>query len=333
MRARGATSLLAATVAVASLASSGASGGAGDPPAAFKRYFPKSRFPALDAPVYVTAAEADTPADAWVLGVVVDGQARAYELNLLTRHEVVNDTIGGRPVAIVWCPLANSIGVYDRRVGNRELDFEPSGVLMHGSIVMQDRETESFWPLLQEKALYGPLEGRNLTRVPGAVKARYADWVRAHPDTLVWSLWGQEHLSPNPMMRYLASTLGFRGTKAEDTRLDTKEPVFGLLIEGKAYAAAAKDVEGGRAFPVPGGGWLFLYRPKEASLQDTTHAYLSLRGFERDGDTWTEAGTGARFDPARGDFAGTTTPFPREGFDAFWYVWSLHYPGTVLLGR
>jgi hypothetical protein len=282
--------------------------------------------------VYVKAPEADTPPDAWVLGVVVDGQARAYELNLLTRHEVVNDRIGGRPVAIVWCPLANSVAVYDRRVGERELRFEPSGVLMHGSIVMQDRETESFWPLIQEKALYGPLEGRSLTRVPGVVKARFSDWVKEHPDTLVWSLYGQEQLSPNPMMRYLASSLGYRGTVAEDQRLPTKEPVYGFVWKGKARAAAASDLAGGRAFAVPH-GWVFLYRPAGAALNETTHAYVSSRGFSREGDAWVESGTGARFDATRRAFAGASVPEDLEGFDTFWYVWSLHYPGTSLLGR
>jgi hypothetical protein len=305
----------------------------GDPPAAFKRYFPKSRFPALDAPDYVTAAEADTPGDAWVLGVVVEGRALAYELNLLTRHEVVNDTIAERPVAIVWCPLANSVGVYDRRVGGRELEFEPSGVLMHGSIVFQDRETESFWPLLQERALYGPLEGRRLTRLPGAVKVRFDDWVRKHPDTLVWSLHGQEHLPRNPMMRYLASALGYDGLVARDGRLATKDLVFGFLREGKPYAAAAEGLAGGSVFDLPGGGQVFLYRPDGAALHPSTRAYSSADGFVRQGGAWLDRGTGARFDARRGSFAGDAVPPAVEGFDAFWYVWSLHYPDTVLLGR
>jgi len=326
------TGVPAAALALALCLCTAAAGVAGDPPAAFKRYFPKERFPSLDAPVYVKAAEADTPPDAWVLGIVIGGQARAYELNLLTRHEVLNDRIEGRPVAVVWCPLANSAAVYDRRVGDRELRFEPSGVLMHGSIVMQDKETASFWPLLQEKSLYGPLEGQGLERIPGAVRARFADWVREHPDTLVWSLFGQEYLSPNPMLRYLASSYGYRGSVAEDQRLATKEPVFGFIRDGKPVAAAAKDVEGGRAFAVRG-GFVLLYRSPAAALNETTRAYFSARGFDRAGNGWVEAASKARFDPAVGRFAGAGAPVTIEGFDTFWYVWSLNYPDTALLGR
>jgi hypothetical protein len=326
--------LLALPLTVAGVVVPAAAGRAGgdDPPEAFKRYLPRGRIPADLDPQYVPAAKAEVPPEAWVLGVVVGGQARAYELNLLTRREVVNDRVGDQPIAAVWCPLANSAVVYDRRVDGRELHFEPSGVLMDGSIVMQDKETDSYWPLLQEKSLYGPLKGQSLTRVPGAVKVRYSDWVKEHPDTLVWSLYGQQHLEPNPMAHYLASDSGYRGLEAEDTRLPTKEPVFGFARAERRYAVTAKAVEGGRVFSL-GSEAVFLYRPEDASLNDSTRAFVSRQGFERRGSAWVEKDSGARFDPAEGRFPGPGAPEPLEGFDTFWYVWSLNWPGTQLLSR
>lgn len=322
---RGATSLALALLAVAAAP-------AQEPPAGFQRFFPRGHIPTLDAPQYVPAKEAEVPPDAWVLGVVVDGRALAYELNLLTRNEVINDRVGDRPVAIVYCPLANSLAVYDRRVGGRELHFEASGVLRHGAIVVQDRETDSYWPLLDSRALYGPLLGTELAKLPGATRARWADWVRDHPDTLVWSLFGQERLDANPMARYLASSLGFRGMMAKDDRLATKDPVFGFARGARHWAAPAAALEGGRAFPV-GGEWVFLHRPRGAALNDVTRAFVSAAGFARDGDAWVEKGSGARFDPARRAFGGATAPAEVDGFDTFWYVWSLTFPDTALLGR
>ncbi len=303
-----------------------------EPPAGFQRFFPRGHIPTLDAPQYVPAKDAEVPADAWVLGVVVDGRPLAYELNLLTRNEIINDRVGGRPVAIVYCPLANSVAVYDRRVGGRELHFEPSGVLMHGAIVMQDRETESYWPLVHSRALYGSLLGSDLVKVPGAVKRRWADWVRDHPDTLVWSLYGQERLDSNPMARYLASRQGFRGMMAKDERLATKEPVFGFERAGRHWAAVASDLEGGRAFPF-GEEWVFFHRPSKAALNDATRAFVSRAGFAREGDGWIDRDSGARFDLRKGTFEGPGAPAPIEGFDTFWYVWSLNFPDTGLLGR
>ena len=73
-----------------------------DLPDGVQQLLPRGRIAAVFAPEFVPAAEAEIAPDAWVLGVVVDGEARAYSLNLLNRHEVVNDRVGDHPFAAVW---------------------------------------------------------------------------------------------------------------------------------------------------------------------------------------------------------------------------------------
>ena len=75
-----------------------------DLPRAFQQLVPRSvaATVSVDAPEFVSADEADIPGDAWILGVVIDGQARAYSLNLLNRHEIVNDRINDKSFAAVW---------------------------------------------------------------------------------------------------------------------------------------------------------------------------------------------------------------------------------------
>ena len=86
--------------------SSGGPGGsaeaADDPPPGVEQLLPRGGIPAVVDPSFVPAAEAEIPDDAWVLGVALGGEARAYSLNLLNRHEVVNDRIGERSFAAVW---------------------------------------------------------------------------------------------------------------------------------------------------------------------------------------------------------------------------------------
>jgi len=72
------------------------------PPAGVEQVVPRGGIPAVFDPQFVTVDEADIPDDAWVLGVFMNGEARAYDLNLLNHHEIVNDVIGGTPVAPVW---------------------------------------------------------------------------------------------------------------------------------------------------------------------------------------------------------------------------------------
>jgi len=72
------------------------------PPAGVEILLPRGGIPAIFEPEFIPAGRADLPDDAWILGVVIDGDARAYSLNLLNQHEVVNDVVGGKPVAAVW---------------------------------------------------------------------------------------------------------------------------------------------------------------------------------------------------------------------------------------
>lgn len=93
--------ILCTAVLSAKLAGAGEDGRKGLPPD-FRRLLPRGRIAAIDAPRFVTARQARIPAGAWVLGIAIDGEARAYSLNLLNRHEVVNDHVGGHSFAAVW---------------------------------------------------------------------------------------------------------------------------------------------------------------------------------------------------------------------------------------
>ncbi len=86
------------------LSAVGAPGGARaqEIPAGVEQLLPRGAIPAVFEPIYVSAREAQIPGDAWVLGVFLEGRARAYSLNLLNRHEVVNDRIGEHAFAAVW---------------------------------------------------------------------------------------------------------------------------------------------------------------------------------------------------------------------------------------
>ena len=91
---------------------------------------PPDGIPAIDEPKFVRASSATfLEDDEPVLAIELDGEARAYPIQIMTWHEIVNDTIAGRPVTVSYCPLCNSAIAYDRRLGDRVLDFGTSGML------------------------------------------------------------------------------------------------------------------------------------------------------------------------------------------------------------
>lgn len=125
-----------------------------------------------------------------VVGVVLNGAARAYPLKLLSWHEVANDTLGGRPIAVSYHPLCDSVVVFDRRVGAEVLEFRISGLLYNSNQLLYDRRAdpteESLWSQLQFRAVTGPAAARGATleRIP-AVVTHWSDWEAQHPDTTV----------------------------------------------------------------------------------------------------------------------------------------------------
>jgi hypothetical protein len=129
---------------------------------------PRDGIPAIDHPRFENVREANR----WlgdrdpVMVVEHGGEVRAYPLAILIWHEIVNDVVGGLPVAVTFCPLCNTALVFDRRVGGRVLDFGTTGRLRHSDLVMYDRQSESWWQQATGDAIVGERTGAKLRLVP-----------------------------------------------------------------------------------------------------------------------------------------------------------------------
>ena len=125
--------------------------------------------PPIDEPHFTSAGEAAGWLDPRepVMVVVEADDARAYPLQILIWHEIVNDTVGGIPVAVSYCPLCNSAVAYDRRLDGRVLEFGTSGRLYQSALVMYDRQTESLWSHFTGQGVIGALTGEQLRVGPG----------------------------------------------------------------------------------------------------------------------------------------------------------------------
>ncbi len=120
--------------------------------------------PPIDAPRFLPVTEVDflSPVEP-VIAVEVGGQWRAYPIQILIWHEIVNDTIAGEPITVTFCPLCYTSVVFDRRLGGRVLDFGVTGYLRRSDLVMWDRQTETWWQQASGHALGGELVGEILT--------------------------------------------------------------------------------------------------------------------------------------------------------------------------
>lgn len=183
-----------------------------------------------------------------IIGVYLGGEARAYPIKIMNWHEVVNDVVGGVPIAITYCPLCGTGIVFSRVVEDEELTFGVSGRLYKSNLVMFDNETESLWSQITGEAILGPLHGRRLQWV-FSLTLYWSDWKEQHPDSLILmpplpqcagGRTGDEcrDYTVDPYMGYRLSTVVYSdfGGEYRDTILHPKTTILGIEIGGVAMA-------------------------------------------------------------------------------------------------
>lgn len=200
---------------------------------------PRDGIPAIDEPVFVSIAEAAEWLDDRepVIALRVTGEARAYPLQILMYHEIVNDTVADIPVAVTFCPLCNASIVFERSVLTDDelqvLDFGTTGRLRNSDLVMYDRQSESWWQQFNGHGIVGKYTDVVLSQLPSQIVS-FAE-VRQHlPDARILSTdtgfsrpygnnpyRGYDDIDSNPFL--------YRGEL--DTRLPPMERV--LSIAGK----------------------------------------------------------------------------------------------------
>jgi len=198
----------------------------------------KDAIPAVLEPQFVKAEHATfLESNDKVIGVVIQGRARAYPIKILNWHEVVDDSIAETPLAVTFCPLIQDAAVYSREAGGKTLTLGVSGKLYQSNLVLYDEGTQSLWSQLEGRALAGPMAGQKLATIPSTVMTWEA-WRKKHPATDALSIntgytrdygvdpyWGYEHgdqvVSPVTHL---------------DERLSAHELVLGLSAGGQDEA-------------------------------------------------------------------------------------------------
>ncbi|MCP5055718.1 MAG: DUF3179 domain-containing protein [bacterium] len=214
---------------------------------------PQDGIPALDHPRTGPAGSSGDLTwedDAIVLGFEWNGEARAYPVAILDHHELVNDTVGGRPVLISWCPLCGTGMVFDRRVAGAERTYGVSGLLYQSDVLMYDRETGSLWSQISSRAISGASRGGELELLRSRMES-WGAWRLRHPDTTILSrrTGHTRNYGRSPYAGYATSSRLMFPAPSDD-RYHPKMPTLGLRIRGvvaRGYPAAELVRAGGFA--------------------------------------------------------------------------------------
>jgi hypothetical protein len=321
---------------------------------------PPDGIPPIEDPEFISVSAAD----AWlndvepVLVVDVNGDVRAYPIQIMMWHEIVNDTVGGVPLAVTYCPLCNSALSFERVVRGVETTFGTSGNLYNANLVMYDRATESLWNQLDGRAVIGVLTGDVLTQVPSATMS-WGTFKDSRPDAKVLDrdrTGASRAYGTNPYTG-LDDPNGqpFLFNGDIDVRAKAMQRIVAIESEGAAIAwtldaisndagAAASQAE------FDGEPLVILWQGGEASALDTsditegrdvgTVGVFSavvdgqVLTFQADGDTFVDDQTSSTWnilgEAETGPLAGTTLD-PVTFVRTFWFSWAAFRPDTELI--
>ena len=315
---------------------------------------PKDGIPSIDNPSFVSVAAARD----WIAPkepvIVIEhgGDVRAYPLQILTHHEIVNDEIGGTPVAVTFCPLCYSSIAFRRTLDGAPVTFGVSGLLRHSDLVMYDRRTETLWQQLTGEAIVGDLAGRTLEVIPSQLISfqQLADNF-PNADVLSRNTGHNRPYGQNPYAGYdNIDESPFLYDGPTDDRLPPKAKVVTVSLDGthKAYPHSVtkdkrviNDTVGGRPLAVvhgPGAVSALDARRIADSKEDGTTGVFDRRV---DGDTltFTAAGDGRFTDEETGStwtVTGRAVAGPLKGTqleriahgDYFSFAWFAFRPDT-----
>ena len=313
----------------------------------------KDGIPAIDNPQF----ESVEAAGQWLVDnepvqvVDINGEVKAYPLGILIWHEIVNDTVGGVPVVVTYCPLCNSALTFDRRLGDRVLDFGVSGNLRFSDMIMYDRQTETWWQQLEGVGIIGELVGEQLTFLASPVVS-WKQFKTAHPDGAVLSrdTGFNRRYGSNPYSLYDTSSpfLFFGET---DIRLKALDRIVAIDEGGETVAIPFEVLELEKVVPytLAGKDLVVFFQAGTNSALDAsniavgrdvgaTNVFRPVIGdqqltFEATDDGFVDNETGTTWNLLG---QGLTGPLAGEQLEAVphgnhcWFAWGVFKPDTVV---
>jgi hypothetical protein len=316
----------------------------------------KDGIPAIDEPRYISIAEANRllrPVEP-VIQIEVDGLARAYPIQILMWHEIVNDELNGLPLAVTFCPLCNTAIAFQREVNGQLLDFGTTGRLRYSNLIMYDRQTESWWQQANGEAIIGAYTGQTLNFYPALIvawqdfKAAFPEGDVLSPDTGYARPYGQnpyigyDDINSSPFLFAGPATPGELPAMARVLTIDAGAEAMAFPYSTLAEVGLVNGEVGGQAV-------LVVWQPGVASPLNTSFTgagrdvgAAAAYSRELDGqvlDFYAQGGeivdeqTGSRWDlfgrALEGELAGAQLEAV-VSINHFWFSWAAFRPDTQI---
>jgi hypothetical protein len=305
------------------------------------------KFHALYSPEFIPANEADYLLDEdEVIGLSVNGVAKAYPLTMSFWHHIINDEIGGEPVVVTFCPLTHTAMVFDPIVdGKQVLQFSVEGSLKEANMIMEDDSTNSHWQQITREAISGTMQQRKLGLLFG-LHTTWDVWRELHPQTLVlaketgYDYDYSEFPFQERYFKYKKSPNYLYKVSHKDNRYHPKEVMLGVAMGNvhKAYPFSELRGTGVINDTVAGVPIVVFYDIKNETIA-AYQRFLDNKPVEFRTEMDSE---GLKFKDSIYDSSWNIEGIAYEGpfrsrslryvpsYKAFWFAWVTVYPETMV---
>ena len=307
---------------------------------------PPDGIPSIDNPKFISVQQADKSLEdsELVLGLNINGDTRAYPLQILVWHEIVNDEVGGVPVAVTYCPLCFTNQVFNRTIndGQEVIEFGTSGKLYNSNLVMYDRTSQSLWSQALAEGIVGKYAGTKLERVPFDI-AYWKEWKQLYPDSKILSrdTGSNRPYGADPYGEYYTNSDVLFPVSNKDNRLGLKEIVVGFENKGQYKAYKLQEIENKKVINDQVNGkpialfslYPFMVRAYDPILEDGIQKISLQFDYNTKNNKFTDKQTGSLWNfegkAVSGQLKGkqlTRLPFD----EGFWFEWVAFHPKTEI---
>lgn len=306
---------------------------------------PPDGIPSIDNPKFISVQEASKFLEdsELVLGLNINGDIRAYPLQILVWHEIVNDEVGGVPVAVTYCPLCFTNQVFNRIIDGQEVvEFGTSGKLYNSNLVMYDRTSKSLWSQALAEGIVGKYAGIKLERVPFDI-AYWKEWKQLYPDSKVLSrdTGSNRPYGADPYGDYYTNSDVLFPVSNKDGRLDLKEIVVGLENKGQYKAYKLQVIENKKVINDQVNGksitlfslYPFMIRAYDPVVENGAEKIVLQFDYNAKNNKFIDKQTGSEWNfegkAINGQMKGkqlTRIPFD----EGFWFEWVAFHPKTEI---
>ena len=304
----------------------------------------EAKFIALDSPTFVSSTDAVYLREYdELIGIVINGQAKAYSLKAAAWHHIIHDELGGMPILVTFCPLTYTAMVFDRTVDGKVLEFNVDG-LIDNNIIMTDRQTESNWIQITGESINGKMRGKKL-KLLHSLHTTWGTWKNLHPDTLVLSHnTGFEYNYGNYPFgrRYMEYRENWRimfPLSYEDVRFHPKEVVLAIEVGNTFKAYLLSDMREREIInDVIDKQPVLIVCDSKRQLASAFSRIVNGRILEFELDESSNSYIKDCTSNSRWDFEGIAHQSKYEGknlkpipsFKAYWFAWAVFHTDTLV---